>query len=65
MMYVKYPLSLRNVEDLVRARDRHQPRDSPVLVEQVCPIFAAEIRKKRVAHMRVYPQWRWRWMRCS
>jgi putative transposase len=23
------------------------------------PMFAAEIRKRRVAHMRVYPQWRW------
>src|SRR5208283_2222621 len=23
------------------------------------PMFAAEIRKKRVAHMRFYPQWRW------
>jgi len=23
------------------------------------PMFAAEIRKKRVAHMRAYPQWRW------
>jgi len=22
-------------------------------------MFAAEIRKKRVAHMRRYPQWRW------
>jgi transposase len=25
MMYVRYPLSLRNVEDLLEARDRHQP----------------------------------------
>ena len=23
------------------------------------PMFAAEIRKRRVAHMRNYPQWRW------
>ena len=23
------------------------------------PMFAAEIRKRRVAHMRGYPQWRW------
>jgi putative transposase len=22
-------------------------------------MFAAEIRKRRVAHMRTYPQWRW------
>ena len=36
MMYVRYPLSLRNVEDLPgRARDRHQSRDCPVLVEPV------------------------------
>src|ERR1700679_1632356 len=44
---------------LGRARDRHQPRDRPVLVEPVGPMFAAEIRKRRVAHMRGYPQWRW------
>ena len=25
MMYVKYPLSLRNVEDLLAARHRHLP----------------------------------------
>ncbi|HXQ45115.1 MAG TPA: hypothetical protein VN806_00770 [Caulobacteraceae bacterium] len=25
MMYVRYPLSLRNVEDAVRARHRHLP----------------------------------------
>src|SRR6202030_4653036 len=42
-----------------RARDRHQPRDRPVLVEPFGPMFAAEIRKRRVAHMRGYPQWRW------
>jgi putative transposase len=35
MMYVRYPLSLRNVEDLLAERDRHQPRDRPVLVEPV------------------------------
>jgi putative transposase len=36
MMYVRYPLSLRNVEDL-RAGDRHQPGDDPILVEPVWP----------------------------
>jgi hypothetical protein len=29
------------------------------------PMFAAELRKRRVAHTRSYPQWRWLWMRCS
>ena len=31
-----------------------------VLVEPLFgPMFAAEIRKRRVAHLRGYPQWRW------
>jgi hypothetical protein len=38
MMYVRYPLSLRNVEDLLAERGiRHQPRDRPVLVDPVWP----------------------------
>ena len=28
-------------------------------MEPVEPIFAAKMQKKRVAHMRGYPQWRW------
>src|SRR5208337_4645523 len=28
-------------------------------VEPFGPMFAADIRKRRVAHMRGYPQWRW------
>jgi len=31
---------------------------------RVGPMFAAEIRKKRVAHMRGYPQWRWHLDKC-
>ena len=38
MMYVRSPLSLRNVEDLLAERGvRHQPRDRAVLVEPVWP----------------------------
>ena len=38
MMYVRYPLSLRQVEDLlVRAWHRHLPRDGEVLVEPFWP----------------------------
>jgi beta-alanine--pyruvate transaminase len=44
-----------------RARDRHQPRDRPVWWNRFGPMFAAEIRKRRVVHMRSYPQWRWHW----
>jgi putative transposase len=60
MMYVKYPLSLRNVEDLMAERG------IDVCYETVRfwwnrfgPMFAAEIRRKRVDHMRAYTHWRW------
>ena len=60
LMYVKYPLSLRNVEDLLAERGidiRHET--VRFWWNRFGPMFAAEIRKRRVAHMRGYPQWRW------
>ena len=58
MMYVRYPLSLRNVEVAERGVDI-----SHETVRFWCnrsgPIFAAEIRKRRIVRMRAYPQWRW------
>src|SRR5471030_2526136 len=60
MMYVKYPLSLRNVEDLLSERGIAISHETVRFwSNRFGPIFAAEIRKKRVAHIRVYPQWRW------
>ncbi len=60
MMYVRFPLSLRQVEDL-----RHE-RGIDISYETVRAwwnrfgsTFAAEIRKKRSASMRGSPQWRW------
>jgi hypothetical protein len=60
MIYVKYPLSPRNVEDLLAERG------IDVCHEMVRfwwirfgPMFAAEIRRKRVQHMRAYAHWRW------
>src|SRR5665648_212373 len=36
MMYIRYPLSLRQVEDILYERgDRYQPRDNTVLVESL------------------------------
>ena len=65
MMYVKYPLSLRNVEDLLAERGIDIGHETVrFLWNRFGPMFAAEIRKKRVAHTRRYPQWRWLWMRC-
>src|SRR6202050_437594 len=60
MMYVRYPLSLRNVEDLLAERKTALSHDAVRFwCNRFGPMFAAEIRKRRVAHMRGYPQWRW------
>ena len=60
MMYVRYPLSLRNVEDLLAERGIDISHETVRFWwNRFGPIFAAEIRKRRVAHMRSYPQWRW------
>ena len=59
MMYVRYPLSLRQVEDLLFERG------IDICYETVRfwwnrfgPMFAAEIRRRRVHH-RSYSPWRW------
>jgi len=60
MMYVRYPLSLRNVEDLLAERGIDINHETVRFWwNRFGPMFAAEIRKRRVAHMRGYPQWRW------
>ncbi len=59
MMYVRYPLSLRNVEDLLAERGIDISHETVRWWNRFGPMFAAEIRKRRVAHMRGYPQWRW------
>ena len=61
MMYVKYPLSLRNVEDLLRERGIDICHETVrYWWNRFGPMFAAEIRRKRVEHMRAYTHWRWR-----
>ena len=60
MMYVRYPLSLRNVEDLLAERGIDISHETVRFWwNWFGPMFAAEIRKRRVADMRGYPQWRW------
>jgi len=61
MMYVRYPQSLRNVEDLLAERAIDISHETVRFCwNRFGPMFAAEIRKRHVAHMRGYPQWRWR-----
>jgi putative transposase len=60
MMYVRYPLSLRNIEDLWAERGIDVSHETiRFWWNRFGPIFAAEIRKKRVAYLRRFPQWRW------
>jgi putative transposase len=60
MMYVKYPLSLRNVEDLLAERGIDICHETVRLWwNRFGPMFAAEIRKRRVERMRAYTHWRW------
>ena len=60
MMYVRFPLSLRNVEDLLHERGIDVSYESVRFWwHRFGPIFAAEIRRKRVQQMRAYSNWRW------
>ena len=60
MMYVRYPLSLRNVEDLLAERGIDISHETVRFWwNRFGPMFAAEIRKRRIANTRGYPQWRW------
>ncbi len=60
MMYIRFPLSLRQVEDLLHERGIDICHETVrVWWNRFGPMFAAEIRKKRSASMRGLPQWRW------
>ena len=60
MMYVKYPLSLRNVEDLLFERGIDICHETVRLWwNRFGPMFAAEIRSQRVDWMRAQTHWRW------
>jgi putative transposase len=60
MMYVRYPLSLRNVEDLLAERGIDISHETiRFWWNRFGPIFAAEIRKRQIVQMRAYPQLRW------
>jgi len=59
MMYVRFPLSLRNVEDLLHERGIDISHESVRFWwQRFGPKFAAEIRKRRIEGMRS-SHWRW------
>lgn len=60
MMTIRFPLSLRLVEDLLHERGINISYETVrAWWNRFGPLFAAEIRKKRSASMRVSPRWRW------
>ena len=60
MMYVRYPLSLRNVECLLHERGIDICHETVrYWWNRFGPIFAREIRKKRINLMGNYSNWRW------
>jgi putative transposase len=60
MLYVRYPLSLRNVEDLLHERGIEISHETVRFWwNRFGPMFAAAIRRRRVDRMRALPHWRW------
>ena len=60
MMYVRFPLSLRNVEDLLAERGVDICHETVRFWwNRFGPLFAADIKRQRISRMRGYPQWRW------
>jgi putative transposase len=59
MLYIRFPLSLRNVEDLLHERGIEVSHETVRFWwERFGPMFAAEIRQRRVSQLRSS---RWRW----
>ena len=60
MLYVRFPLSLRNVEDLLHERGIDISYETVRFWwNRFGPMFAAEIRRRRVDRMRAFSNWRW------
>ena len=60
MLYMRFPLSLRNVEDLLFERGYDLCHETVRLWwNRFGPLFASEIRRKHVNNMRGFRHWRW------
>jgi putative transposase len=60
MLYVRFPLSLRNVEDLLHERGIEICHETVRFWwNRFGPLFAAEIRKNRVSRTRSCTNWQW------
>ncbi len=60
MLYVRFPLSLRNVEDLLHERGIDVSHETiRFWWNRFGPIFAGEIRKRRAQKVRAHSNWQW------
>jgi putative transposase len=60
LMYVRFPLSLRNVEDLLLERGIDLCHETVRFWwNRFGPMFAADIRRQRVSRMRGFRHWNW------
>ena len=60
MMYVRFPLSLRNVEDLLHERGIDISHETVRFWwNRFGPLFAAEIRRKRIQLKLAHSNWQW------
>ena len=60
MMYVRFPLSLRNVEDILHERGIDICQETiRYWWNRFGPMFAREIHKKRIHPSANYSNWRW------
>lgn len=60
MMYVRFPLSLPNVEDLFAERGIDICHETVRMWwNRFSPMFAADIKRQRISLMRGFRNWRW------
>jgi putative transposase len=59
MLYVRFPLSLRNVEDLLHERGIEISHETVRFWwQRFGPMFASEIRNRRIGGLK-FSQWQW------
>ena len=59
-MYIRFPLSLRNVEDLLHERGVDISHETiRYWWNRFGPVFAADIKRKRIQSLRAYSKWKW------
>ncbi len=60
MLYIRFPLSLRNVEDLVHERGIDVSHETVRFWwHRFGLMFAADIRRERVQQLRAFSKWKW------